>query len=426
MVAGATHTAPGPQPLNPPVDSNPTVTRRLFTALCGLVFLVNFGRVAFAPLVPEFQRSLGLSPAAVGSVTTLVWVGTALPRIPVGYLLTRVRRERVVLATGVSLVVAAAFTARAETLLALQAGSLAVGLSTGGYFVAAIPLIGALYPGQTGRMVGIHGTASQIAPVVAPAAVVFAVAQLGDWRLVFWALSATAAGLTVALLWVFRERSEPAGGAPERDFRTALSRWRVIAAGLAFVVAAGFVWQGTFNFYVSYLTTKGLSQEAANGLLTLTFAAGVPAFWLGGRLADRLPNVPYLVGINAVFVGSLLTLTAVDSLLAVAAVSVVLGLAAHSLFPAVDTYMLSTLPPAGRASAYAVFSGVALLLESGGSGAVGALVDAGVAFETAYRALGGGVAVVTVGVAALYAGGRVPLPGWWSDAEATADGGRRE
>ncbi|ERH11845.1 MAG: Cyanate permease, partial [halophilic archaeon J07HB67] len=160
------------------------MTRRLFTTLCGLVFLVNFGRVAFAPLVPEFQQSLGLSAAAVGSVTTLAWVGTALPRIPIGYLLTRVRRERVVLATGVALVLAAVFTARADGLVALQAGSLAVGLSTGGYFVAAIPLIGSLYPDQTGRMVGIHGTASQLAPVIAPAAVLFAVAQLDDWRLV--------------------------------------------------------------------------------------------------------------------------------------------------------------------------------------------------------------------------------------------------
>ncbi len=405
------------------------MTRRLFTTLCGLVFLVNFGRVAFAPLVPEFQQSLGLSAAAVGSVTTLAWVGTALPRIPIGYLLTRVRRERVVLATGVALVLAASFTARADGLLALQAGSLAVGLSTGGYFVAAIPLIGSLYPDQTGQMVGIHGTASQLAPVIAPAAVLFAVAQLDDWRLVFWGLAAGAALVTLVLVFVFRGRSEAAGGAPERDFGTALARWRVILAGLGFVVGAGFVWQGTFNFYVSYLTAKGIAESTANGLLTLTFAAGLPAFWLGGRLADRLPNVPYLVGINATFVAGILALTLVDGVVAVAAVSVVLGLVAHSLFPAVDTYMLSTLPPAGRASAYAVFSGVALLLESGGSGAVGALVDAGVSFATTYQLLAGGVGLVTLGVVAMSAVGRVPQPRWWVDADevdidgAVTDGG---
>jgi predicted MFS family arabinose efflux permease len=393
------------------------VTRRLFTTLCGLVFLVNFGRVAFAPLVPEFQQSLNLSPAAVGSVTTLVWIGTALPRIPIGYLLTRVRRERVVLATGLSLTAASAFTATAESLLALRLGSLAVGLSTGGYFVAAIPLIGALYPGQTGRMVGIHGTASQIAPVVAPAVVVFTVAQFGNWRLVFAALGVMGLVITAALLFVFRDREEPASAAPERDFRTALGHWRVILAGMGFIVAAGFVWQGTFNFYVSYMLDKGLSEPTANGLLTLTFASGIPAFWLGGRLADRLPNVPYLIGINVAFVVGLLALTLAESVVAIAVVSVFLGLAAHSLFPATDTYMLSTLPPAGRASAYALFSGSALLLEAGGSGVVGAIRDFGMAFDTAYQLLGGGVGAVAALVALLYVVGVIPTPGSLHDAE---------
>jgi predicted MFS family arabinose efflux permease len=397
------------------------VTRRLFTTLCGLVFLVNFGRVAFAPLVPEFQQSLGLSAAAVGSVTTLVWLGTALPRIPVGYLLTRVRRERVVLATGVSLTIAAAFTATAESLLALRLGSLAVGLSTGGYFVAAIPLIGGLYPDETGRMVGVHGVASQIAPVVAPAVVVYTVAQYGEWRLVFWALATLALLTTGLLLFVLRDRDSPASAAPERDFRTALGHWRVVLAGIGFVVALGFVWQGTFNFYVSYLLDKGLSERTANGLLTLTFASGIPAFWLGGRLADRLPNVPYLIGINVAFVVGLLALTVAESILAIALVSVFLGLAAHSTFPATDTYMLSTLPPAGRASAYALFSGTALLLEAGGSGVVGALRDSGIPFDTVYQVLALAVGVVTLVVGLLHVVGRVPTPGSQHDTSETTE-----
>ncbi len=394
------------------------MTRRLFGTLCGLVFLVNFGRVAFAPLVPEFQQTLGLSPAAVGSVTTLVWVGTAVPRIPVGYLLTRVRRERVVVGTGVALTLAAAFTATADSLLALQAGSLAVGLAGGGYFVTAVPLIGALYPGQTGRMVGIHGTASQVAAVVAPTAALYAVAQLGDWRLLFWTMAAAAAATTLGLLVVFRSREEPVGAAPQRDFGVAVRRWRIVLAGLGLVVAAGFVWQGTFNFYVSYLLSKEIPASTANGLLTLTFAFGIPAFWVSGRLADRLPNVPLLLGINTAFVVGILGLTLVDSVLGVAVVSALLGFAVHMLFPAVDTYMLSTLPPTGRASAYAVFSGSALLLEASGSGVVGALREYGVPFAVAYQWLGLGVGVLTAAVALLYLAGRVPTPGGWPESEA--------
>ncbi|MXR42193.1 MFS transporter [Halobaculum sp. WSA2] len=389
------------------------MTKRLFTTLCGLVFLVNFGRVAFAPLVPEFQRELGLSAAAVGSVTTLVWLGTAAPRIPVGWVLTRVRRERVVLATGVALAAAAALTATADSLYTLQIGAFAVGLATGGYFVAAIPLIGTLYPERTGRAVGIHGTASQVASVAAPALVLAAIARLGDWRVVFWALAVGAAVSTASLVVVVRRSAGdgPASGdGTDRDFRSALSHWRIVLAGMSLVAVAGFAWQGVFNFYVSYLLSEGLTPANANLLLTVAFAAGVPAFWLGGRLADRLPKVPYLLALNAAFVASLVALTYAGSLAAFALVSAVIGYAAHALFPAVDTYMLSTLPAPDRASAYAVFSGASLLFEANGSGVVGALTDAGVGFDQVFRLFAAAVAAVLVLTALLYAVGRFPTP----------------
>lgn len=395
------------------------MTKRLFTTLCGLVFLVNFGRVAFAPLVPEFQQDLGLSATAVGSVTTLVWLGTAAPRIPVGWLLTKVARERVVLATGIALSVAAALTATADSLLALRAGAFAVGLATGGYFVAAIPLVGALYPERTGRAVGIHGTASQVASVVAPAFVLAVVARLGDWRLVFAALAVGAAVATAVLVAVLRHRgvvdAQAADGASTvsaepRSFLAALSHWRIVLAGMSLVAVAGFAWQGVFNFYVSYLLSKGLTPANANLLLTVAFGAGVPAFWLGGRLADRLPKVPYLLALNAAFFASLVALTYAGSLVAFAVVSAVIGYAAHALFPAVDTYMLSTLPAPDRASAYAVFSGASLLFEANGSGVVGALTDAGVAFDQVFRLFAAAVAAVLLLAALLYAGGRFPAP----------------
>ncbi|QZX98810.1 MFS transporter [Halobaculum rubrum] len=389
------------------------MTKRLFTTLCGLVFLVNFGRVAFAPLVPEFQRELGLSAAAVGSVTTLVWLGTAAPRIPVGWVLTRVRRERVVLATGVALSAAAALTATADSLYALQIGAFAVGLATGGYFVAAIPLIGALYPERTGRAVGIHGTASQIASVVAPVLVLTVIARLGDWRVVFWALAVGAATSTASLVVVVRRSAGDRPASPEeadRDFRSALSHWRIVLAGMSLVAVAGFAWQGVFNFYVSYLLSEGLTPANANLLLTVAFAAGVPAFWLGGRLADRLPKVPYLLALNAAFLASLVALTYAGSLAAFAVVSALIGYAAHALFPAVDTYMLSTLPAPDRASAYAVFSGAALLFEANGSGVVGALTDAGVGFDRVFRLFAVAVAAVLVLTALLYVLGRFPTP----------------
>jgi len=94
-----------------------------------------------------------------------------------------------------------------------------------------------------------------------------------------------------------------------------------------------FVWQGLFNFYELYMVDKGLPPAAARNLLTVIFAAGVPAFLISGDLADRLPHVPYLLGIVSVFLVGVVLVVVSSGLAAVVAASVVVGFAIHMLFP---------------------------------------------------------------------------------------------
>jgi predicted MFS family arabinose efflux permease len=384
------------------------VTRRLFGSLLGLVFLVNFGRVGFAPLLPELQRAFGVGPAAVGFAASLVWVGTGAVRLPVGYLLTRVARHRVVVATGVVLALASGFTALADSIRLLQFGALLVGLASGVYFATAVPLISDLYPQGVGRAVGVHGTAAQLAAVVAPTAVV-AVLQVATWRVVFWLLAAGSLLMTGVLYYAARREGVPSGAAADRNFRAALAHWRIIGSGMLMIATAGFVWQGLFNFYVSYLTAaKSLDVATASTLLTLTFAAGVPAFWFGGRLADRLPHVPYIIGLLCAFTAGVVAITVVGGVVALAAVSVLLGLVIHALFPALDTYVLGALPADVRGSTYAVFSGLSILLEATGSSVVGVLTEAGYRFDTVFQLFAGGLVVAVVVLCLLFAAGRLP------------------
>ncbi|SFR42747.1 MFS transporter [Halogeometricum limi] len=384
------------------------MTRRLFGTLCGLVFLVSLGRTVFAPLVETFQTEFGVGTAAVGVVTTLVWLGTALPRIPVGYLLTRVPRHRVVLATGALLSVAAGFTATATTIRTLQLGAFGIGLASGGYFVAAIPLVGELYPEAVGRAIGVHGTAAQLAAVAA-APIAVALVTLADWRATFWVLAVLAAVVTAVLAYAARDGDGVDATAADRDFLGALRHWRLMLVGMLMIATAGFVWQGLFNFYVVYLTTaKAFTTTEASTMLTVVFAAGVPAFWLSGRLADRFPRVPYIIVTLSVYVAALLALTEVTGFLAVLAVTTVIGYTIHSLFPALDAWLLDTLPADVRGSAYAVFSGASLLLEANGSGAVGFLTDAGYAFDAVFRTFALGLVAVVALLTVLYVLGFVP------------------
>ena len=386
--------------------------RELFGSLCALVFLVNLARVVFAPLIQPVAADLGVSPAALGVVASAAWLGSAAPRLPTGYLLTRVPRHYVVTATGALLVVTSAATAFAPSVEWLAVGAFPMGLSSGMYFIAASPLLSELFPRRVGTAIGLHGMSSQFAAVLAPLAV-SAILLVGDWRTTFLCISAVAAVSTVAFVVTARRTPLPNAGANDRSLLVAArAQWRIILSAVVFVGGAGFLWNGIFNLYGPYLAVeKGIDESTGRLLLSVLFAAGVPAFAITGRLADRFPNVPLLIAVVACFSVSVLVLTVVDGVLAVAAVSVVLGFVIHALFPTIDTYTLSSLPDRHRSSAYAVFSATAMSIEAFGSGTVGVLVASGFSYTAVFRGLAVGVLVLAALLTVLYRAGRIPAGG---------------
>jgi len=379
----------------------------VFVSICVFSFLVNFGRIAFAPLVDYFIEQ-GISPATAGLAATAVWVGSALPRLPTGYLLTVVSRHRTILGMGLFLSAAAAFTALSPTIRVTVAGALFVGLASGVFFIAANPLVSELYPERVGLAVGLRGMSSQVAAVAAPFLVGLAIA-LGSWRIGFGALAALALSVTAAFALVVRRAELPDAGTEDRDLLAGIrAQWRLVAAGVLFVGFTGFVWQGVFNFYVTYLGAKGIGSGTANTLLTVTFAAGVPSFIVAGRLADRFSYLPLLIAVLFGFVATLAAFTVVETVAGIAAVSVVMGLVVHGLFPVSDAYLLDTLPDDNRASAYSGYSATMMLIQAPGSVAVGALAQSGLTYTAVFRGYAVLVAALAVGMTVLARTGRLP------------------
>lgn len=367
--------------------------RELFGSLCGMVFLVNLARIIFAPVIQPAAADFDVPAASLGIVTSAAWLGSAAPRIPTGYLLTRYPRHQVIAATGVMLIGSAAFTAISESVTHLAVGAFVMGLSSGVYFIAANPLVSELYPQRIGSAIGIHGGASQAAAIGAPV-FVSAVLFVGNWRITFVCVAVIAAISTGGLLWAARRSTLPSAGTEDRSLVVAArAQWPTVLTGIAFVGVAGFLWNGLFNLYGDYLTVaKGIDPATGRLLLSITFAAGLPAFVFSGRLADSVPNVPLLLTVTSGFVVSVIALTVVSGVYALAAVSIIMGYFIHSLFPVVDTYMLSSLPDHHRASAYSLFSALTLTTGAFGSVTVGFLVTRGVEYTTVYR----GIAVVVV------------------------------
>ncbi|EMA47273.1 MFS transporter [Halococcus saccharolyticus] len=376
-----------------------------------MVLLVNLARVVFAPLLEPIRSAFGASAAAIGLLATLAWLGSALPRLPTGYLLTLVPRYAVILAAGTILAAAPLLAATATSLPVLWASAFLMGLSSGVYFIAAKPLLSDLFPGAIGRAVGIHGTASQLAAAGAPLFITGVLWIEGSelllvegWRLAFGLISVFAVVATVAFGAIARTTTFPPGEELDRDFLGAARRqWPVILSGVAFAGLAGLAWNGLFNFYVSYLvTTKPITASTARELLTVVFAAGVPAFAIAGRLADRMPYIPLLLGIVGGFAGCLLALTLASGLYGLVATSAALGFVIHGLFPTMDTYVLDSLPDAHRASAYAVFSAGIMLLNALGSVVVGTLIDVGYGYTAIFRTFAVGVLVLAALLTAIH------------------------
>jgi predicted MFS family arabinose efflux permease len=380
---------------------------RLFGSLCALVFLVNFARVVFAPLVGQFIGEFSIGEGTAGLIVTLAWLGSAAPRLPAGWALTRFSRQRVILVSGAMLTAGALGVALAPGVPALMTAAFAVGLASGVYFVAANPFISELFPTRVGRVMGVHGMASQLAAVAA--APVVTVALWYDWRFAFYGLAVVAAATTVVFVFLARRAELPGAGTGDTDFVAgALSEWKLILAGVVLMGLTSFVWQGLFNFYELYMVDKGLARSTARNLLTVIFAAGVPAFLVSGDLADRLPHIPYILGIVTTFVASVVLVVVSSGLVAVVLASVAVGFTIHMLFPAGDTYLLASLPDDSRASAYAVFSAGMMTTQAAGSWVVGEAIEAGASYDAVFLVLAAGLGLIVVAYAVLEQLGRVP------------------
>jgi len=380
---------------------------RLFGSLCAMVFLVNFARVVFAPLVGQFIGEFAIGEGTAGLIVTLAWLGSAAPRLPAGWALTRFSRRLVILVSGAMLTLGALGVALAPGVPTLMTAAFAIGLASGVYFVAANPFISELFPQRVGRVMGVHGTASQLAAVAA--APVVTVVLWYDWRVAFYALAVAAASTTVLFSLLASRTDLPDAGAGDTDFfGGARSEWKLILTAVVLMGLTGFVWQGLFNFYELYMIDKGLAPATARNLLTVIFAAGVPAFLVSGALADRLPHVPYLLAIVSAFLVSVLLVVASSGLAVVVAASVAVGFAIHMLFPAMDTFLLSSLPDGSRASAYAVYSAGMMSTQAAGSWAVGEAVETGATYDAVFLGLCGGLGVVVAAYAVLERLGRVP------------------
>ena len=108
------------------------------------------------------------------------------------------------------------------------------------------------------------------------------------------------------------------------------------------------------------------------------------------------------------FAGRLFVLTLVGGVGGIIVLTAVIGYVIHSLFPAIDTYLLDALPDTSRASACARRSAGMMSVQATGSSAVGTLREPGVAYDLIFTRLALGLGVVVAVLAVLRRRGTLP------------------
>lgn len=277
------------------VQQQPVVLKRPWLLLLGLILVALNLRPALssmAPLLSEVSRSLGLSAAQAGLLTTLpvLCLGLFAPLAPV--LARRFGSERVVLGILVMLAVGIALRSSFGT-AGLFSGSLLAGASIG--------VIGVLLPGivkrdfarHAGSMTGVYTMALCLgAAMAAGSTVPLSEHFSGSWALGlgFWLVPA----LLAAVFWL--PQAKQGHGAHQVAYRVrGLFRdplaWQVtlymgLQSSLAYIV---------FGWLPSILIGRGLSPTEAglvlSGSVIVQLASSLTAPWLATRGRDQRPAI---------------------------------------------------------------------------------------------------------------------------------------
>ena len=305
----------------------------------------NVGAVA-DPLSEEY----GVSLAAIGLLTTALFVTHLLVQVPAGRGADRYGARAVALAAVAATVVGCVILLADDSFAIALVGRAVVGLGSGAGFVAGLDLVRAGGGGPLAQ--GVYGGATMAGGGLA-LMVVPAVTEATDWRAPYW--SSLLLALVAALPVLGTSGLSRVGGAARRVVRDRrlLPLGVLQAASFGLAVVAG-------NWAVPLLEREGASIATAGVAAGLVLFAGIvtrPAGgWLAAKDAGRRVAV---VGVAGVACGSAF-LALGGPLWVSTAGALVLGLGAGLPF-AVVFAAAQRLRPDAPAAAMAAVNGAAIL-----------------------------------------------------------------
>lgn len=369
----------------------------------GIWFIAKLLRYAFPPLFPTFRDAFAVPNAWLGGAYSVMMLVYALMQFPSGALADRLDDVRVLAAGALLAAAGAGLLLVPPSFPVLVVAMLLVGLGTGVHKTVSIGLLNRLYPSGMGRALGVFDTLGTAGGVVAPGAVVLALAVAG-WQAAFLVAGLAGVGLTAGLLVAVprddRAVTSPRAALQALSVRPYLGPFRD-ARFLLFVgvtLCFGFAYNGAVAFLPLYLVEAGTTETVASGLYSLLFAVSVVQV-VTGDLSDRLGRLPLATGVLLLATAALvaLVLGANRGPVVLGAAVVAFGVGSHGFRPVRGAYLSVTIPDDVAGGGLGLVR--ALLM---GVGAVAPTVVGLLADWASFR-VGFGLLAVVLGLAALLA-----------------------
>lgn len=230
----------------------------IFLVLALVYILVYFYRVSLAVVAGDVSRELQLTPAQLGSLSSVLFYVYAAAQIPLGPMIDRLGSRVVIGACCVLTAIGGTLFSQAGSMGEAMAARVLIGAGTSSVLMATFTIFSHWFTKQEfGRVSGFMVAVGNLGNVAGTAPLALAVAFIG-WRSTFLAIGVLQALVTVLVFCMVRDRpprsSADAGGDTAPVQVGMMDAWKQILSNGDFWLlgAVAFAWYG------NYLAVQGL------------------------------------------------------------------------------------------------------------------------------------------------------------------------
>jgi sugar phosphate permease len=224
----------------------------IFWVLALIYILVYFYRVSLAVVADDLSRDLHLTPAQLGSLSSILFYVYAAAQIPLGPMIDRLGGRLVISGCGVVTALGGILFSQAHSMAAAMAARVLIGIGTASVLMATFTIFSHWFTKREfGRVSGFMVAVGNLGNLAGTAPLALAVSWIG-WRGSFLAVGVLQALVTVLVFSVVRDRRALAlsgtGAEPAANPVGMIEAWKEIFGSRDFWLlgAVAFAWYGNY------------------------------------------------------------------------------------------------------------------------------------------------------------------------------------